>query len=391
MGRSGLLPTWGARRGAVAGWRGIGETGKVNDSQPRRSHCPNRRRVAAALLTVTMLSLTACTGGSGSKSPASPSTSAAADAGSASGTSCDNPVPKVLNKVEPSVVTVRTQKGLGSGIVFKPDIVITDHHVVAKSEGNPETFKTVKISLADGSTTTGTVIGGDLRTDIAVVRTKRKQLSPLKFRSALPKQGETVVAVGSPLGLSNTATKGIVSALDRDLPAHGGRVPLVNLIQTDAAISPGNSGGALVDLCGRVIGVNEAYIPPKSGAVSIGFATPAAVAVDVAQQLLNKGSVSHPALGIGITQLTPTIRKALNVQADHGVVVLRVTEGGPAAEAGIQRGDIITAFHGDKVTGYADLLGAVRKTEPGQQVSITISRDGHSKKLKLTVGSRGSH
>lgn len=338
-----------------------------------------------------MLSLTACTGGSGSTSTASPSTSAAADAGPAAGASCDNPVPTVLNKVEPSVVTVRTQQGLGSGIVFKPDIVITDHHVVARSEGSPETFKTVQISLADGSTTTGTVIGGDLATDIAVVRTKRKQLAPLQFQAALPKQGETVLAVGSPLGLSNTATKGIVSALDRDLPAHGGRVPLVNLIQTDAAISPGNSGGALVDLCGRVVGVNEAYIPPKSGAVSIGFATPAAVAVDVAQQLLSKGSVSHPSIGVGITQLTPTIRNALNVRADHGVVVLRVTEGGPAAGAGIRRGDIITAFHGDKVAGYADLLGAVRKTEPGQQVSITISRDGHAQKLKLTVGSRGSH
>ncbi|MGH3435900.1 MAG: S1C family serine protease [Sciscionella sp.] len=281
-----------------------------------------------------------------------------------------------------------TPKGLGSGIVLKPDVILTDHHVVAVHEGHPQTFHTVRISLADGSTTTGTVIGGDLANDVALIRTQRKKLPLLKFATTLPEQGQTVVAVGSPLGLSNTATEGIVSAIGRDLPAHGSRKPLVNLIQTDAAISPGNSGGALLDLCGRVVGVNEAYLPPNAGAVSIGFATPSPVAAEVAHQLLTTGKVTHPSLGVTVLPLTPPIRKQLGVQASSGVVVLRVKGGGPAENAGIKRGDVITAFNGTKVNGYADLLGAVRKTDPGQKVAVTVSRNGHTKKLNVTVGSR---
>jgi S1-C subfamily serine protease len=344
----------------------------------------------AALLAVSALTLSACTGGSGP--PASTPAATISQRAAPPSASCHTPAPKVLNEVEPSVVTVRTPHGLGSGIVFKPDIIITDHHVVAKREGQPQTFERVKIVLADGSTTPGTVVGGDLRTDVAVIRTKRKKLPPLKFHtSSLPAQGQTVLAVGSPLGLSNTASRGIVSALGRDLPAHGGQIPLVNLIQTDAAISPGNSGGALVDLCGRVVGVNEAYIPPKTGAVSIGFATPVPVAVNVAQQLLSKGSVSYPAIGVAVHTLTPQIKKALGVKADHGVVVLQVANAGPAAQAGVQRGDIITHFNAEQIGDYADLLGAVRKTHPGQTVTLTVSRNGNYKKLKLTIETRGPH
>lgn len=301
------------------------------------------------------------------------------------------PTPEVIASVEPSVVTVRTPIGLGSGIVFKPNIILTDQHVVALNEGSKATFDKVKILLADGSRTTGEVVGGDVATDLAVIRTERDDLPPLKFRTAIPKQGETVIAIGSPLGFANTATRGIVSALGRDLPGQGDRAPLIDLIQTDAAISPGSSGGPLVDVCGRVVGVNEAYIPPNAGAVSIGFATPSAIAVRVAEQLLATGTVDHPVIGVIGRTLTPQIRKSLTVDVKHGFVVLDVVDGGPADEAGVRAGDIITKFNGNEIADYAALLGAVRKTDPGQDVTISVARDRETKQLTITVGSKGDH
>jgi len=299
-------------------------------------------------------------------------------------------VPDMVSQTEPSVVTVATQKGLGSGIVYRPHYILTDQHVVAVQEGQPQTVGTVKISLADGSTIPGKVVGSDLLTDLAVIKVQRS-LPPLTFRTSLPRPGETVLAMGSPLGFTSSVTEGIVSALGRDLPAgQGNAVPLVDLIQTDAPISPGNSGGALLDTCGHVVGVNEAYIPPQSGAVSLGFATPSVVAVPIADQLIAHGQAQHPYLGVRVTDLSPQIAQALGTKATYGVVVVDVVKGGPAAQGGIQQGDVITALAGHKVQNYADLLGQLRLIDPGTSVKVQVDRNGSQHTLQVTIGSRTS-
>ena len=299
-------------------------------------------------------------------------------------------VPDMVSRTEPSVVTVATQNGLGSGIVFRSHFILTDQHVVAVQEGQPQTVDTVKISLADGSTVPGKVVGSDLLTDLAVVKVQR-DLPPLTFRTSLPRPGETVLAMGSPLGFTSSVTEGIVSALGRDLPAgQSNALPLVDLIQTDAPISPGNSGGALLDTCGHVVGVNEAYIPPQSGAVSLGFATPSVIAVPIADQLIEHGQAQHPYLGVRVTDLTPQIAQALGTKATYGAVVVGVVSGGPAAKAGVQQGDVITALGGRRVESYADLLGELRLTTPGKTVPVRVDRNGTPHTVNVTIGSRTS-
>lgn len=298
------------------------------------------------------------------------------------------PITQVVQQVEPSVVTIRTPQGLGSGIVYRSNIILTDQHVVAVNEGQPQTYSHVQVSLADGTTLTGKVVGSDVPTDLAVIKVPRDNLPPLTFRTSLPQQGETVLAVGSPLGFSSSVTQGIVSALGRDLPSSSTTPPLVDLIQTDAPISPGNSGGALVDVCGHVVGVNEAYIPPQAGAVSLGFATPSVVATSIADQLIAHGVAQHPFLGVNIVNLTPDIAHALGTSAKQGVVVVSVVRGGPAATAGLRRGDVIVKLDGHQVAGYADLLGVLRTLQPGSRVPVTVNRAGQVRTFTVTIGSR---
>ncbi len=362
------------------------------------------RRIAPAAAVLTVGLLTGCTSGGSSAATSAPtggSTGAAtqgvgptAPAGGGDSPTppevCDGKtVPDVVSHVEPSVVTVQTGNGLGSGVVYRPHIILTDQHVVARNEGQAPVVPRVSISLADGTQIPGKVIGSDLLTDLAVVKVKRT-LSPLPFSHALPRPGQTVMAVGSPLGFRSSVTKGIVSALGRDLPSSQSAPPLVDLIQTDAPISPGNSGGALIDLCGTVVGINEAYISPKSGAVALGFATPSVVATRVADQLIATGSAKHPYLGVEVRNLTPQIAASLQVDVDSGAVVVKVLPGTPAAAAGLERGDVITVLDGRQVHDYADLLGALRQTKPGESVTMTVHRGGEHKTLTVKIAARES-
>jgi serine protease Do len=351
-----------------------------------------------ALAAVTALAGCSSSGNGQASGSSSRSTSARGGGAAASAGSVATPatrqvchgksIPSVVSHVEPSVVTVRTQNGLGSGIVYGKNTVITDQHVVALQEGQPQTFGHVQLELADGSTIRGNVTGSDLLTDLAVIRVSRHDLPPLTFRTSLPKPGETVLAIGSPLGFNSSVTEGIVSALGRNLPSSNGSPPLVDLIQTDAAISPGNSGGALVDVCGQVVGVNEAYIPPQSGAVSLGFATPAVVATNIADQLARTGKAQHPFLGVQLTELSPQDAQALGTAVKSGVIVVSVVPGGPAEKAGIRRGDVITAVKGQQVVTFADLLGDLRTTQPGQTIDVRVNRHGRNLTLHVTVGAR---
>lgn len=291
---------------------------------------------------------------------------------------------EVVERLAPSVVTVRTASGGGSGVVFRPDVVLTNQHVVGDATD-------VTIDYADGTSSPAVVIATDVVTDLAVVRTARTGLPVPEYRTELPRPGDTVLAIGSPLGFENTVTAGIVSALNRQIPGSAAETgALVDLIQVDAAISPGNSGGALLDASGRVIGINEAYIPPAVGAVSLGFAIPAGTAVDVAEQLLADGTATHSFLGVSLARLTPQISEQLGVTADAGALVMGIQPGGPAAAAGVQPGDVVVRLGDRQVGSIEDLLGALRDTEPGQQVPLELVRNGERQQLTVTIGSTPS-
>jgi S1-C subfamily serine protease len=297
-------------------------------------------------------------------------------------------VPGIVDDVEPSVVTIRTPIGLGSGVVYRSDgTIVTDAHVVEDQQKQP--FKQVKVAFADGKESSATVVGVDDISDVAVIKADRGNLPAAKFAGALPRVGELAVVIGSPLGLTETVTAGIISGLHRDMPpSKESPQGLINLIQTDAPISPGNSGGAVVDGKEQVVGLSEAYLPPSSGAVAIGFVTPASLVTDVADQLLKNGKVKHAFLGIRPADITPQVAQRFGLPTTKGVLVVGVTSGGPAARAGIQGGDVIVELGGKKVTGVTDLLDVLRSQQPGAQVQVVVRRASGSKTLSVTLADR---
>jgi S1-C subfamily serine protease len=198
--------------------------------------------------------------------------------------------------------------------------------------------------------------------------------------------GELAIALGSPLGLANSASAGIVSALHRNLPSGGTTPALVDLLQTDAAISPGNSGGALVNGDGVVIGVNVAYIPPQARAVSIGFAIPSPVVLDVVPQLIEDGEADHAYLGVIPAPVTDELARAFNLGVEGGALLQDVTAGSPAADAGLRPGDVIVRLAGDEIATVEDLYAAVRRHEPGEQVELVVVRGGERTTVRITLG-----
>jgi len=345
------------------------------------------RLCAAAGGTAAALALAGCTGNPGP----TPASTQAQQSGSASPTpQADGgglpAVPGVVKDVEPSVVTIRTDIGLGSGVIYRSDgSIVTDAHVVEDQQKQP--FKTVQVQFADGSQTQGTLVGVDDVTDVAVLKVGRTGLPAARFASSDPEVGSMTVVIGSPLGLAETVTAGIVSSLHRNMPPspespHGA----IDLLQTDAPISPGNSGGAVADSSGQVIGLSEAYLPPSSGAVAIGFVTPSGTVTDVADQLLASGSVKHAALGVVPTDITPQLAQRFSLPTTAGALVVSVSQGSPAEKAGMKAGDIITKFAGADVGNVTDLLVALRKQDPGQQVDVDVRRGTGSQTLHVTLG-----
>jgi S1-C subfamily serine protease len=292
----------------------------------------------------------------------------------------------VVKEVEPSVVTISTPIGLGSGVVYRGDgTIVTDAHVVEDQQKHP--YKTVQVQFADGSQAQANVVGVDDVADVAVLRASRTGLPVPKYAGADPQVGSLTVVIGSPLGLDETVTAGIVSGLHRNMPpSQESPQGAIDLLQTDAPISPGNSGGAVADAAGDVIGLSEAYLPPSSGAVAIGFVTPAATVTSVADQLLATGKVKHAALGIVPTDITAQIAQRFGLPSNTGALVVEVAPQGPADKAGVKAGDIITAFAGSKVTDVTDLLAALRKQNPGQTVSLTVQRGSSTQNLSVTLG-----
>jgi S1-C subfamily serine protease len=293
-------------------------------------------------------------------------------------------IPGIVQAVQPSVVTIFTEAGgLGSGVIYAADgLILTNEHVV---RGNT----TVQVAFADGQRVAGTVTAVDPITDLALVEAERTGLPAAEGEPDLPQVGELAVVIGSPLGFENTATAGIISGLHREIPGSAAESQsLVDLMQTDAPISPGNSGGAVVNSRGQVIGISEAYIPPAAGAVSLGFAIPAATAVEVADQLREDGTAEHAFIGLSPGTITPQIANQLGLQDTEGVVVLSVVPRGPADEAGIRPGDVLVSLEGEELASPEDLLAALRARSPGESVTVNRQRGGEAADVEVTLTDR---
>ena len=368
-----------------------------------------RRRVALGPPVTALLlagSLAACTGSEAGEAGTSPAPAAArtlaplesgqgqggsgSSGGSGGASGLYAQIPDIVAQVQPSVVTILLEGGVGSGVVWRPDgLIITNEHVVRPALGpGGAGGGPVEVAFADGSRVPARVVAADRLTDIAVVDAEREDLPAARFQSALPRVGELAITLGSPLGFQNTAGAGIISGLGREIPGSAlqGGAPLVNLIQTDAAISPGNSGGALVNAGGEIVGINEAYIPPQAGAVNLGFAIPSATAVDVAQQLVDTGRAEHAYLGVVPQPLTPAIADRLGLASEEGVLVSNVPTGSPASEAGIQPGDVITGIGDAPVRTVEELFAELRQERPGNVVQVQVVRDAQRQTIPVTVG-----
>jgi serine protease Do len=309
----------------------------------------------------------------------------------------DEPVALVAAEVGPGVVQVNvravqrtpfgTQKGegIGSGVIYRPDgYIITNNHVVEDATG-------VTVAFADGTTERASVVGTDPNTEIAVLKVNRDDLPAATFDENTPLVGQLAVAIGSPSGFESTVTSGIVSGVGREFPPELTRGTsaaraLVDLIQTDAAISPGNSGGALANRDGQVIGINVAYLPPQeTGAENIGFAIPSQTATTVADQIIENGKAVHPYLGVYLSDLTPETARRFGSSVQTGALVEKVASGGPADQAGVRRGDIVIAAGKDKVQSSGDLISALRNFQPGDTVQLTVLRNGQKESLQVNL------
>lgn len=280
----------------------------------------------------------------------------------------------------------RVERGTGSGFILSADgRILTNAHVVAGTD-------LVEVTLKDGRSFEGKVVGADPVTDVAVVKIEAKGLPTAKLgRSDSLIPGQWAIAIGNPLGLDNTVTAGIISATGRSSFQVGVPDKRVSFIQTDAAINPGNSGGPLLNDQGEVIGVNTAI---RADAQGLGFAIPIETAQRVAEQLFAKGKVEHPFLGIQMVDLTAAIRKELSqdsdfklkINQDDGVLVVRVIEGSPADQAGFQQGDIIQKIGGKEVKTAAEVQQKVEATAIGETLQVEVVRNGETQTLQVKPG-----
>lgn len=362
-------------------------------SQPDTKTRPPHRLRSLAIAASAALALAGCTGDGDAGQSQEADPSGTAQAGSSESAHPEQQgegelegyaaIPGVIDEVQPSVVTVFNDQGLGSGVIYSEDgLILTNEHVVADAQE-------VEIGFADGQRVPGTVVATDAVTDLALVQVDRNNLPAAEFQTSLPEVGELAVVIGSPLGFENSASAGIIAGLHREIPGSAtNSQSLVDLIQTDAAISPGNSGGAVVNADGEVVGISEAYIPPQTGAVSLGFAIPAATAVEVAEELIEDGTAEHAYLGLVPRTLTPQIAEQLGVDQSNGVVVLSVSEGTPAAEAGIEAGDLLLSMNGEQLETSEDLLAALRSLNPGDTTTFEVLRNGGTTTVDVTVAER---
>ena len=273
----------------------------------------------------------------------------------------------------------RVERGLGSGVVVSADgYILTNHHVVDGAEE-------IRVELNDGRTLPAKVVGSDAPSDLAVLKVEAAGLPVLPLGdSDKARVGDVALAVGNPLGIGQTVTSGIISAKGRTTGLSDGSFE--DFIQTDAAINRGNSGGALVNTAGELIGINSQIFSPTGGNIGIGFAIPSNMAKDVMGQLIKTGRVRRGMLGVNIQNVTADLAASLGMGQARGAIVSGVQPGGPADRAGVKRGDVITAFNGTPVTDNNTLRNAVARTQPGSTATLNVSRDNREQQLRVTLG-----
>lgn len=310
------------------------------------------------------------------------------------------PWPTIYNQLKDSVVLIQTDLGLGSGFMYdSKGHIVTNHHVIQGAN-------TIQVTFLDGNITSATLVGMDIYSDLAVIKVDPDitTLHPVVLGSSSDLiVGEPVAAMGNPYGLSDTLTVGIISSLERTLEASGGYV-IIDVIQIDAAVNPGNSGGPLVNVKGQVVGVNTAIQSATGAFTGIGFAVPSDTVKREINDLIETSDYKHPWLGIAAREVNIAIADAVGLEKPQGILVIEVTSGSPADLAGLKGGnettivdgieisvggDVITEVDGIPTITMADLVVYMeRNTSPEESIELGIIRDGQELKLTVTLGER---
>jgi serine protease DegQ len=273
-----------------------------------------------------------------------------------------------------------TQLSLGSGvIVSREGYILTNDHVV-------EGVSDIQVTLSDGRTVIGKIVGSDPDTDLAVVRVAAQGLMPITFGSSeTAKVGDVVLAIGDPFSVGQTVTMGIISAVGREI---GSANPFGSFIQTDAAINPGNSGGALVDTNGNLIGVNTLIFSRSGGYQGIGFAIPVSLAKKIMEQIIETGAVTRGWFGVDVAPVSGELAESLGLKDSRGPIVGGIERGSPAEKSGIKLGDVIVAVDGKPTPDVATALNLIAEMQPGKTVPVNVVRRGQQLTLEVVVGKR---
>ncbi len=364
------------------------------------------RKIMAAVSVPLVLTLAACSTSTAQIGTPSGTSSPAANATSTPSGSQNNPtavrgssqfpdITSVVNRVQPAIVAISVEslerdfflrpvpvQGAGSGVIINSDgFIVTNNHVIQGAQ-------TIQVVLPDGREFTGTLVGRDPLSDLAVIRITGTNLPSVPLLDNVdPRVGDWVIAIGNALDLEGgpTVTVGVVSAKGRSILSGNG-VTLFNMLQTDAAINPGNSGGPLVDLNGNIVGINTSII---SNAQGIGFSIAAPTAKPIVDELIKSGRIVRPQLGVTTQTVDSTVVQQLSLPAGtRGAVVTALQSGSPAARAGIQQGDVITKIGDKQVTSSPDLQFQIWSHQVGDTIPVSVLRNGQSMTLQVQLGER---
>jgi len=287
-----------------------------------------------------------------------------------------DPFDEFFRQFFPGMPREMEQRSLGSGVIIDSDgFILTNHHVVANADE-------IQVKLSDTRSFPAELVGSDPRTDVALIRVRGKNLPLARLGNSDDLGvGDWVLAIGNPFGLEETVTAGIVSAKERVI----GAGPFDNFIQTDASINPGNSGGPLIDVDGKVVGVNSAIYSRSGGSIGIGFAIPINLAMRVVDQLRSNRRVVRGWLGVAMQDVTPELAQSFGLPGEEGALISDIYRGGPAYRAGIRRGDVVVGFNGQPVKNSRELSRWVAEIPIGTSVKLDVLREGSRRTFEVAI------